>query len=85
MTIVFKSDYKIQEQIGPGIVHLSVINMFKIFENLEEQENENLRKERKAVKGKKKLSLKEGDKYRWKISQRKIQKGSQSSQTLEIR
>ena len=35
MTIVFKSDYKIQEQIGPDIVDLSVINMYKIFENLE--------------------------------------------------
>ena len=35
MTIVFKFDYRIQEQMGPSIVDLSVINMWKIFENLE--------------------------------------------------
>lgn len=58
MTVVFKSGFRVQEQVVASIVGLSVINMHKIFENLEYPENENFRKERKAVKEKKKLSLK---------------------------
>ena len=61
MTIVFKPGFRIQEQVTASIVDLSVINMHKIFawnQNLEYPENENFRKERKAVKEKKELSLK---------------------------
>ena len=60
MTIVFKSDYKIQEQIGPDIVDLSVINMYKIFWKLGIAREWELKKGKESSKGEKEIVTKIG-------------------------
>lgn len=44
MTVVGKLDFKIQKQVVGSIVDFTVINMHKIFESLEHQGNEIVRK-----------------------------------------
>ena len=50
MTVVFKSDFRIQEQAAASIVDFSVINMLKAFEILENQVNEKFRKAIQKIK-----------------------------------
>lgn len=66
MTVVCKLDFRIQKQVVASLVDFTLVNMRKIFESLEHQGNEIIRKalpkkECKAVSEKKKRSLKQED------------------------
>lgn len=57
MTVAYKSDFKIQEQVVVSTVDFGVINMHKIFELLDYQGNKNFRraiqKRKQSSKGEK--------------------------------